>query len=69
MFTGIPIAFLATALLLHLCWVYSQVLGSLTCGIWFVRVAHEFQTEINMNSSVEQGENVASRDQGLGAGD
>ena len=43
-----------------LCWVYSQVLGSLTCGIWFVRVGHEFQAEISMDSSFEQGENVAS---------
>jgi hypothetical protein len=33
MFAGIPIAFLATALLSNLCWVYSQVLGGLTYGV------------------------------------
>jgi hypothetical protein len=43
-----------------LCCVYSHVLWSLTCGIWFARVAHEFQAEINMNYLFEQGENVAS---------
>jgi len=47
-----------------LCWVYSQVLGSLTCGIWFARVAHEFQAEINMNFVFEQGENVTSSPNG-----
>jgi len=47
-------------------WVCSQVLRNLTCEIWFVKVAHEFQAEINMNSLFEQGENVASC-QGLGA--
>jgi len=57
-------SFLAAALPLSLCWVYSQVLGSLTCGIWFVRVAHVFQAEINMNSLFEQGENVASSPNG-----
>ena len=33
MFAGIPIAFLATALPPSLCWVCSQVLRNLTCGI------------------------------------
>jgi hypothetical protein len=33
---------------------------NLTRGIWLVRVAHEFQLEISMSSSFEQGENVAS---------
>jgi hypothetical protein len=58
MFAGIPVAFLATALPFSLCWVCSQVLRNLTRGIWFVRVAHESQAEINMNSLLEQGENV-----------
>jgi hypothetical protein len=40
--------------------VYSHVLRNLTRGIWFVGVAHEFQTEINMNSLFGQGENGAS---------
>jgi hypothetical protein len=58
MFAGIEVAFLATALPFNLCWVYSHGLGSLTCGIWFVGVEHEFQAEISMNSLFEQGENV-----------
>jgi hypothetical protein len=69
MFAGIPVAFLATALPLNLCLVYSHVLRSLTSGIWFVMVAHGFQTEISMNSSFQQGENVTSSDHGLGTGD
>jgi hypothetical protein len=59
MFAGIPVAFLATTLPFSLCCLCSQVLRNLTCEIWFVRVAHEFQAEINMNSLFEQGENVA----------
>jgi len=59
MFAGIPVAFLATALPFNLCLVYSQVLRNLTRGIRVIRVAHEFQAEINMNSLFEQGENVA----------
>jgi hypothetical protein len=43
----------------RLCLAYSHVLRNLTCGIWFVGVTHEFQAEISMNSSFEQGENVA----------
>jgi hypothetical protein len=66
MFTGIPVALLATALPFNLCWVHSQVLGSLTCRVQFARVAHEFQ--ISMNSLFQQGENVA-RNQGLGTRD
>jgi hypothetical protein len=68
MFAGITVAFLATALPFNLCWVYSHVLRNLTCGIWFVGVAHEFQAEISMNCSFEQGENVA-RGWRLGTGD
>ena len=60
MFAGITVAFLATALPFNLCLVCSHVLRSLTSGIWFVRVAHEFQIEISMNSSFQQGENVTS---------
>jgi hypothetical protein len=33
MFAGIAVAFLSTALPSNLCLVYSQVLGSLSCGI------------------------------------
>jgi hypothetical protein len=33
MFASIPVAFLAAAISLNLCWVYSQVLASLTGGI------------------------------------
>jgi len=59
MFAGIPVAFLATALPFNLCLVCSQVLRNLTRGIRVIRVAHEFQAEINMNSLFEQGENDA----------
>ena len=69
MFAGIPVAFLATTLPFDPCLVCSHVLGNLICGAEFVRVAHEFQAEINMNSLFEQGENVASGDEGLGARD
>jgi hypothetical protein len=60
MFAGIPVALLAAAPPLNLCLVCSHVLRNLTCGTWFVRIAHKLQSEINMNSSFEQGENVAS---------
>jgi len=64
MFAGITVAFLATALPLNLCLVCSHVLRNLTREIQFVRVAHEFQAEINMNSLFEQGENVTSSTNG-----
>jgi len=59
MFAGIPVAFLSTALPVNLYLVCSQVLGSLSCGVRFARVAHRFQAEINMNSLFEQGDVVA----------
>ena len=65
MFAGIPIAFLATALPFNLCLVCSHVLRNLTSGTRLVRVARESQSEISMNSSFEQGENVASPSRGM----
>lgn len=58
MFTGIAVAFLATAPPFSLCLGCSHFLRSLTCGIQFVRVAHKLQIEVNMNSLFGQGENV-----------
>ena len=59
MFTGIPVAFLSAAFSLDAFWGCGRFLRNPTWGTRVVRVAHEFQAEINMNSSLEQGENGA----------